>query len=610
MNVQVAKYLELRLQQLGVDRIFGVPGNFTAPFLDTILEGGEKATIAVSTNATEQTAGFAADAYARYKGIGVVYTTYGVGTFSAVNAIAGSFTEELPVLIVTGSPTTKQDLRQQHDGILALHSIGNRFADIEVFRQITSVAARVINAKEAPGEIDHVLRTMMENRKPGYLEVAEDVWRAECPPPSAHGVMLHPEPPRIITVSLVDDAVAATIKTIKNRPKVMIWAGAEIHRFGHQSKLVKLIESFNVGNPTPVVGYGTSTASKSVLGETQEFNVGGTLKRCFMGTFKYKEETFSSDFKENGTLLALGSRSTISIVGTNDLDYPGAIMVERDNSKVGDVFYPGVMLGEFMVKLAEALDDLSPEERDCIRGIETPFVPPFEKNGDVLENVLPSSPDLNYDIFLEQINKWLVPEDILVVDAGTCLHHAGQFNIPLQNGFVAQAAWLSIGYAAPAATGVKCANPDKRVIVISGDGAFQENGQSVSDHVTHGQNNVTFVLANGLHGVEQFIVNPNPFRLDPSVYKNDVYNKPFSYNQIGHWDYDKFGEALGAKGLRAKTLDELEICLGEIRKSPDDCFVVHIVIPETNVPCDAQVTIGNPGEDEIPHPEWPPKAVY
>lgn len=80
MNVSytVASYLKTRLEQLGLDRMFGVAGNYTAAFLDTILVD-KNSPIKISGNANEICAGYAADAYARLKGIGAVYVTYSVG---------------------------------------------------------------------------------------------------------------------------------------------------------------------------------------------------------------------------------------------------------------------------------------------------------------------------------------------------------------------------------------------------------------------------------------------------------------------------------------------------------------------------------------------------
>src|SRR5215213_5291490 len=115
-DVTVATYLKARLEQLNLDRMFGVAGNYTAALLDTILVDPDSP-IAISGNPNEICAGYAADAYARYRGIGVLYVTYSVGAFSLLNTIAGSYTERVPVLLVNGAPTNKETCVEANAGL-------------------------------------------------------------------------------------------------------------------------------------------------------------------------------------------------------------------------------------------------------------------------------------------------------------------------------------------------------------------------------------------------------------------------------------------------------------------------------------------------------------
>jgi TPP-dependent 2-oxoacid decarboxylase len=116
----VAAYLKQRLEELGLDRLFGVAGNYTAPFLDTILEDGQSP-IKIIGMPNEICAGYAADGYARIKGIGAVGVTYGVGAFSLLNATAGSSVEQAPVVVINGAPTNKEFLNQRYAGLLYSH---------------------------------------------------------------------------------------------------------------------------------------------------------------------------------------------------------------------------------------------------------------------------------------------------------------------------------------------------------------------------------------------------------------------------------------------------------------------------------------------------------
>src|SRR6516164_8976860 len=86
----VAGYLLTRLAEAGLRSVFGVPGDYNLPILDAVAARPDLAWIGM---ATEQGAGYAADSYARQRGLGALVTTFGVGGLSAANAIAGAYAE-------------------------------------------------------------------------------------------------------------------------------------------------------------------------------------------------------------------------------------------------------------------------------------------------------------------------------------------------------------------------------------------------------------------------------------------------------------------------------------------------------------------------------------
>ena len=192
----VAGYLKTRLEELGLDRLFGVAGNYTAPFLDTILEDASSP-IAITGIPNELVAGYATDGYARVKGIGAVAVTYGVGAFSLVNAVAGAFVEYVPLVVINGAPTNKEFLNLRFTGLLYSHMMADPYSNLDVFRRVTVAAERIVNAAEAPYQIDAALSACVSRGQPVYLEVLEDVWRAPCAAP----VGALPRQPRSVTVS-------------------------------------------------------------------------------------------------------------------------------------------------------------------------------------------------------------------------------------------------------------------------------------------------------------------------------------------------------------------------------------------------------------------------
>src|SRR6516162_6780325 len=112
----VAGYLLTRLAQAGLASVFGVPGDCNLPVLDAIAGRPELAWIGM---ATEQGAGYAADSYARLRGIGALVTTFGVGELSALNAIAGAYAESVPVVQIVGTPA----LAARGTGMMLHHNL-------------------------------------------------------------------------------------------------------------------------------------------------------------------------------------------------------------------------------------------------------------------------------------------------------------------------------------------------------------------------------------------------------------------------------------------------------------------------------------------------------
>jgi len=117
--------------------------------------------------------GYAADGYARVKGMGAIITTFGVGELSAINAIAGSYSEFVPVVHIVGTPSTSSQSSRR----VLHHSLGDGdfkvFADI--YKTVTVAQADLLNPVTAPKEIDRVLRTCWIKSRPVYIQVPTDM---------------------------------------------------------------------------------------------------------------------------------------------------------------------------------------------------------------------------------------------------------------------------------------------------------------------------------------------------------------------------------------------------------------------------------------------------
>lgn len=575
----VAGYLKQRLEELGLERLFGVAGNYTAPFLDTILEDAQSP-IAITGVPNEICAGYAADGYARLKGIGAVAVTYGVGAFSLLNAVAGSYVELAPVVVINGAPTNKEFLNERVSGLLYSHMMDDPNSNLNVYRQVAVSAQRIVNANEAPSQIDAALTACITHGQPAYLEVLEDVWRAPC---AAPGGKLSRQQVSI-TVSDVQSAVRATLNMIQERGKPLFWAGAEIQRLGLQKEFLELVDRTGISFTTSVLG-------KSVVSEDHP---------GFLGVYAPSAPTEVKQLVNGaGCLIGLGAWTTGKDTNNQLILSDSVALAQHGGVNVGPSFFPSVTLADYLRGLLDAVKRSPPRF--------TAYRPRAPR---LLAAPATPEPALTYDSFFGALNGWLTAQNVVVSDAGFPLLGAQNLHIASENGFVAQASWLAIGYSTPAAIGVKCASPDKRVVVVVGDGAFQETCQAVSSHRHLGQNTVVFVMANGIYGIEQKLVNPNPFRTPPVAYADPLLNEVFPYNELHPWAYGKLAEAFGGQGRVVTTAGELADVLAEIHSRPDDNFVVEVKLPKVDVPSSAWASLANPGEDETAHSSWPPSLLF
>ncbi|KAK6828789.1 hypothetical protein RU639_003693 [Aspergillus parasiticus] len=167
--IDIAEYLFTRLYQLVVRTVQGVPGDYNLAALDYIPKVGLKWV----RNCNELNAGYSADGYARIKGISAIVTTFGVGELSALNAIAGAYSEHVPVVHIVGQPSTAS----QRDSMLLHHTLGN--CDYNVFANISAnlaiTVAKITDAHDAPTLIDHTLRECWMQCQPVYIALPTDM---------------------------------------------------------------------------------------------------------------------------------------------------------------------------------------------------------------------------------------------------------------------------------------------------------------------------------------------------------------------------------------------------------------------------------------------------
>src|SRR5205814_7464844 len=160
-------YLITRLSAHGVRHVFGIPGDYVLGFYEQLL----RSRLRIINTCDEQGAGFAADAYARVRGLGAVCITYCVGGLKVANTTAEAFAEKSPVVVISGAP----GVREREKNPLLHHKVREFDTQKRVFDQLT-IASTVLNDPQtALQEIDRVLHAALRFKRPVYIELPRDL---------------------------------------------------------------------------------------------------------------------------------------------------------------------------------------------------------------------------------------------------------------------------------------------------------------------------------------------------------------------------------------------------------------------------------------------------
>lgn len=245
--VRIADYIVERLRLRGVDHVFGVPGDFVLKFFEH-LEGSD---LQVVNTCDEQGAGFAADAYARLRGLGVVCVTYGVGGLKIANTTAQAYAEESPVVVISGAP----GLEEQRRGALLHHVIRGYDNQRRIFEHLTVATAVLDDPDLACRDIDRVIDAAMLHKRPVYIEIPRDMTLVEVSRPVAHPAALPPSDGPTLAAA-VGDAVAM----LRAAQQPVAFLGLQTVRFGLLPTALRLIERSAI--PTAVTPLDKSAISE------------------------------------------------------------------------------------------------------------------------------------------------------------------------------------------------------------------------------------------------------------------------------------------------------------------------------------------------------------
>lgn len=542
-QITLSEYLFTRLKQLSLESIHGVPGDYNLRALDSVKLAG----LRWVGNANELSAGYAADGYARIKGIGALVTSFGPGELSCINAIAGAYAERVPVVHVVGTPP----LAAQRDRAVLHHSLGDGNFRIfaEMAKMVTVSQANLDDPLKAPRLVDQTLRECLLQSLPVYIELPTDMATAMVQAP------LNPIDLSLPNLNGVnspneDHIVDTLVDRIRIAKRALILVDGLTDRFGIRGEVVELVKA--VGAPTLTTPFGKSIVPEDLI-NYQDVYYGSAGDPDHVAWVRDCDLVLhigplNSDINTFGYTTTLPRDSTITFT---------KISVVFGQEKARDVNVKRV-IERVLNRFKEPSSSL-------------PAFEPFPQHKEHPKNQLKQLEAPQDSAVVDQYSFWLYmshflrPGDVILTDTGTAFSGGLSLVLPEKTTLINSAIWLSIGYTVGAAQGASLAQNDLlrkgcshpaggRVILFEGDGSFQMTAQSVSDMIRNKLDCTIFILNNNGYTIERIIHGFNE-----------------SYNDIQPWRYLDAPNFFGAdledpsypiQTLRACNWGELRAVLG------------------------------------------------
>ncbi|EAA1657345.1 alpha-keto acid decarboxylase family protein [Salmonella enterica subsp. enterica serovar Newport] len=528
----VADYLLDRLAGCGIGHLFGVPGDYNLQFLDHVID---HPTLRWVGCANELNAAYAADGYARMSGAGALLTTFGVGELSAINGIAGSYAEYVPVLHIVGAPCSAAQQR----GELMHHTLGDGdFRHFYRMSQAISAASAILDEQNACFEIDRVLGEMLAARRPGYIMLPADVAKKTAiPPTQALALPVHEAQSGVETAFRYHAR-----QCLMNSRRIALLADFLAGRFGLRPLLQRWMAETPIAHATLLMGKG--------LFDEQHPN--------FVGTYSAgaSSKEVRQAIEDADRVICVGTRfvDTLTAGFTQQLPAERTLEIQPYASRIGETW--------FNLPMAQAVSTLRELCLECA------FAPPPTRSAG--QPVRIDKGELTQESFWQTLQQYLKPGDIILVDQGTAAFGAAALSLPDGAEVVVQPLWGSIGYSLPAAFGAQTACPDRRVILIIGDGAAQLTIQEMGSMLRDGQapvillhNNDGYTVERAIHGAAQ------------------------RYNDIASWNWTQIPPALNAAQQAECWRVTQAIQLAEVLERlarPQRLSFIEVMLPKADLP--------------------------
>ncbi|KAM6530189.1 Pyruvate decarboxylase 1 [Fusarium falciforme] len=559
-QIPLVQYLWTRIRQLGVGSVMGVPGDMNLELLDYIDQVDGLSWVG---NANELNAAYAADGYARVKGCpGVVVTTMGVGELSALNGVAGAYTEQVKLIHIVGTTATHVQAKR----LMIHHSLGPN-PDHKVFEKISAhvrcAHAWLEDGATAGAEIDRVIRECLLRSLPVYLFVPMDFVHV---PIDASPLRSHIELNPPVDIANETEALSVFLKALQIAKNPILLVDCLTDRHGSVQEARKLADLLDF----PIF---STSMGKTIIDETHPRYCG-----VYNGEVSYPG--VKAAVERSDCILNLGPLLADSNTGghTREIRPEQVILVEPDSCTVFGTTYNQVYMKPFIESVGNCQAPIS-------NTAGAPGVNQYQKT--------PIPKTLFSHGFGSDWGGLTRPGDILIAESGTAQFGFPDATFPAGVKYVTQVYYGSIGYSVGSCLGVAIAQRelqaetgvnDGRTILVVGDGSLQLTVQEVGTMIRLGLNPLLIVINNKGYTIERAIHGPQA-----------------GYNDIASWRHQSlltfFGAANAEESSReVRTKDELDkvFSLPEYQ-SPKNIQLLEVHMDAMDIPWRLrnQITIVN-----------------
>ncbi|CAI3947737.1 TPP-dependent 2-oxoacid decarboxylase [Commensalibacter communis] len=523
MQITVIEYVLSCLDDLGIDDVFGVAGDYAFPIEDAVCNSNTMRWIG---NCNELNAAYAADGYARVKGAAALSTTFGVGELSAMNGIAGAYAENLPIFHLVGMPASTA----QENKKLVHHTLGNGQFDIFYKMSQNVVCAHAIMTPDnCIEETKRLIAYALKERKPVYMGFPSDYAVSPVKEQTTTKAVTFPESDPVT----LDKAVKKIVEKLTNSKTACVMPGILSARLGFAIEVQAIIDQSNLP-------YTTMFMDKSVLSEANPQYIG-------MYNGHLLNKTVQEYVEHCDCILGIGAMLTDFNTGSFTAQIPNEryINIMPDHVKIGLAVYHNIYMKDVLAKLKDSLPKFSMNAPKAT-GLGEPV---SGKDGKITA-----------EYFYARLEKMFKKDDIIFAETGNSSMGLGFAHLPENAKIYNQTLWGSIGWATPAAFGAAVAEPNRRVILITGEGSHQLTAQEISQFARFGLKPIVIVLNNDGYLIERLLCN------DPETY----------YNNLAQWNYSELPKALGCNDWECKQVtncQELDAAIQQAEQSEHASYI-------------------------------------